>query len=122
MSGAGFADPYSVKVTSGILVTWYGCFKLLLLSTRVHVLSGRADFTAIRRPSRSCYMSTRAGMGPTSSFCVMVGDLPPAGYLSSLRYAVDETHVVIRKEYLDDVNEILQDEVSGVLPLTAGYG
>lgn len=24
---------------------------------------------------------------------------------------MDETHVVIRKEYLDDVNEILQEEV-----------
>lgn len=32
-----------------------------------------------------------------------------------MRIIVDETHVVIRKEYLDDVNEILQEEVSAAL-------
>lgn len=31
---------------------------------------------------------------------------------------VDETHLVIRKEYVDDVNEILQVEVSD--PICAG--
>lgn len=29
MSGAGFADPYSVKVTNGILVTWYVAAKTM---------------------------------------------------------------------------------------------
>jgi len=71
MSNAGVADPYAVRVTSGVLVTCDSAAKQILL----HIDSGRE--------------------GP-SKFILR---------------DVDDTHVLVKKDYLEEINELLQDEL-----------
>lgn len=108
------ADSYNVKITSGVLVTWYAAPALPPSPP------ARADHTHTATPpqSRSCCIWIPCGMVPASlsfvtvSFTICLLKIICRGLICTHTHAaVDENRVMIKKEYVEMIKDELQTEV-----------